>query len=99
MSMIRPNSGLKLAAQCWCDPETEDIEMDPRLAEAVAKRIGGLLDGLEDAWGLIANAYGGDWDLAQNPAWKPAAERWRDEVWHPALTKTIVKGDEHVDSV
>jgi hypothetical protein len=27
------------AAQCWCDPETESIVMDPILAEAVAKRI------------------------------------------------------------
>jgi len=27
------------AAQCWCDPETENIEMDVFLAEAVAKRI------------------------------------------------------------
>lgn len=33
----------------------------------------------EAAWGLIANAYGGNWDLA-TPAsgWKAAAERWRD---------------------
>lgn len=27
------------AAQCWCDPETENKEMDPVLAEAVARRI------------------------------------------------------------
>ena len=27
------------AAQCWCDTETENIEMDSVLAEAVAKRI------------------------------------------------------------
>jgi predicted butyrate kinase (DUF1464 family) len=29
----------QLAAQCWCDVETEKIEMDTALAEAVAKRI------------------------------------------------------------
>ena len=29
----------QLAAQCWCDKETEHIEMDVVLAEAVAKRI------------------------------------------------------------
>ena len=29
----------ELAAQCWCDPETEMIEMDARLAEAFAKRL------------------------------------------------------------
>ncbi len=28
-----------MAAQCWCDTETENIEMDVILAEAVAKRI------------------------------------------------------------
>jgi len=39
---------------------------------------------IELAWGLIANAYGGDWDSA-TPEWKEAAERWRDEHWHPLL--------------
>ena len=29
----------ELAAQCWCDEETKDREMDPVLAEAIAKRI------------------------------------------------------------
>ena len=29
----------QIAAQCWCDPDTENTEMDPILAEAVAKRI------------------------------------------------------------
>ena len=34
---------------------------------------------LESAWGIIANAYGGDWDLASpTSGWKEAAERWRD---------------------
>lgn len=28
-----------IAAQCWCDKETESIPMDSVLAEAVAKRI------------------------------------------------------------
>ena len=41
-------------------------------------------DGLESAWGIIANAYGGDWDTAP-PEWRKAAERWRDKVWHPSL--------------
>ena len=43
-----------------------------------------VIDGLELAWGLIANAYGGDWSQA-SPEWHTAAERWRDEVWLPAL--------------
>lgn len=38
-----------------------------------------LLDSQEAAWGIIANAYGGDWDLASEASgWKEAAERWRD---------------------
>lgn len=32
----------------------------------------------EEAWGIIANAYGGDWELASSE-WKTAAERWRDQ--------------------
>lgn len=29
----------QIAAQCWCDPETENKVMDTTLCEAVAKRI------------------------------------------------------------
>lgn len=39
---------------------------------------------LELAWGLIANAYGGDWKSAPDD-WRKAAERWRDEQYHPSL--------------
>ena len=35
----------------------------------------------EVAWGIIANAYGGDWDHA-TLEWKSAAENWRDEHWY-----------------
>jgi len=35
---------------------------------------------LEWAWGLIANAFGGNWDEASKE-WKKAAERWRDEYY------------------
>ena len=37
-----------------------------------------ITDTLELAWGLIANAYGGDWDKATDE-WREAAERWRDQ--------------------
>lgn len=43
-----------------------------------------LFAGLELAWGVIANAYGGDWNSAPE-VWRRAAIRWRDEVWFPAL--------------
>ena len=34
----------QIAAQCWCDSETENIEMDVVLAEAVARRISFWMD-------------------------------------------------------
>lgn len=37
-------------------------------------------DHLEAAWGIIANAGGGDW-TTQTPEWREAAERWRDELF------------------
>jgi hypothetical protein len=33
-----------LAAQSWCDPETQDRVMDPPLAEAFAKRLATWMD-------------------------------------------------------
>ena len=29
----------QIAAQCWCEPETQHLEMDTVLAEAVARQI------------------------------------------------------------
>jgi len=34
-------------------------------------------DAIDDAWGIIANANGGNWEQA-DPKWRQAAERWRD---------------------
>lgn len=45
-----------------------------------------LMDAMELAWGVIANAHGGNWDEAA-AEWRAAAERWRDEHWHPALDR------------
>ena len=33
------NKAQQIAAQCWCDPETSHIVMDPALANAFAKRL------------------------------------------------------------
>jgi len=43
---------------------------------------------LYDAWGLIANACGGDWNAADDlsPGWRDAAEKWRDR-WHETLNE------------
>ena len=37
--------------------------------------------GTMEAWGIIANAFGGNWNLA-SPEWREAAERWRDRWLH-----------------
>jgi hypothetical protein len=38
-----------------------------------------MLHAVEIAWGIIANASGGNWDHPDNSrGWKQAAERWRD---------------------
>ncbi len=78
------NNAKELATSCWHTEETNTIATDSRLAKAVAKVIESLLERIiqlelseELAWGLIANAYGGDWDQASLD-WKMAAERWRD---------------------
>jgi hypothetical protein len=36
-----------------------------------------LSDAVEDAWAIIANVSGGDWDK-QSPQWRAAARRWHD---------------------
>lgn len=41
-------------------------------------------DLLEEAWGLIANSYDGDWPTAPRD-WHAAAVRWRDK-YHKTLT-------------
>lgn len=36
-----------------------------------------LANGVEEAWGIIANASGGNWSR-ESPEWQDAAVRWRD---------------------
>ena len=42
-------------------------------------------DLIEYAWGIIANAGGGNWDT-QTDEWRKAAERWRDQ-YHAILSE------------
>lgn len=46
-------------------------------------------DLLYEAWGVIANACNGNWDL-ERPEWKEAAVRWRDK-WHKTLNAPAPK--------
>ena len=47
---------------------------------------GELLDLLSDAWGIIANAGGGDW-TTQTKQWQRAATQWRDDYHALAFLK------------
>jgi hypothetical protein len=59
-----------------------DMEIDASNPFGMMKQVVAEVDRLrqseELAWGLIANAYGGDWDKATSE-WSSAARRWRDE--------------------
>lgn len=45
-----------------------------------------LMDVVMNAWGVIANAGGGDW-TTETPTWQQVAARWRDEQFHPLVLK------------
>lgn len=55
-------------------------EYEPTEEEAATAA---MFDALEDAWGVIANAHGGEWGLAE-PDWVQAAVRFR-EKWNAIL--------------
>lgn len=54
--------------------------MDPMFVKAVGEVIADAVDdcvkGLDSAWGLIANAGGGDWEK-ETPEWRTTATRWK----------------------
>lgn len=59
------------------DPTTAAIEANNAEREQMWAQ-------LDAAWGLIANASGGDWSK-QSPEWVAAAERWRDGYSTPTM--------------
>ena len=81
--MEKSESAMGVAARLWCEPTTERIGFRPELALVIAGRVDRYHDLIEGAWGIIANAGGGDWDLA-TPEWRLAALRWRD-LYHAML--------------
>ena len=54
---------------------------------------------MDFAWTIIANAGGGDWSK-EHPDWVKAAEKWRDEMWHPLIHPPMISaaGDAGVKS-
>ena len=43
--MAATTESLQLAAQCWCDPRTENTVMDPVLAEVFAEQLDRVTEG------------------------------------------------------
>lgn len=82
--MKLPMEAIVIAAQCWCDPRTENIEMDSRLAEVFAERLVAehqrLMEIVEFGWGIIANANGGNWETLSQE-WKEAAWRFEKQFY------------------
>ena len=73
-----------------------EIQLMVELCETSLKTIEVRDALLKRAWGIIANAYGGDWDLASDASgWKKAAEKWEDEYFR-AMPPSI-KGSEKCD--
>lgn len=69
-------------------------ERDSLRAElaGVVKENETLLDSLNYAWSVIANAGGGDWSR-EHIDWQRAAEKFRDECFHPALSRNKEGGE------
>lgn len=77
---MNKNTAIEMAAQIWCRPTTQQIEMDTRLAEQFAITLKEECDNreqaLEAAWNIICNVSGGDWQK-QSAEWQTAAEAMR----------------------
>jgi len=71
----------KFAFTGW-DGELNEIEREV-IDHSQPKVNGPTDDLLETAWVIIANSYGGNWDMAGKD-WREAAERWRDK-YHETL--------------
>lgn len=73
------------------------VERNAKLAEvaeaerdALRGRVAAMLSDIEAAWGIIANAGGGDW-LKESPEWVVAAMKWRDR-YHATLRSLSPSG-------
>jgi len=51
---------------------------EPRWWKHPAETVDSMLNELEAAWGIIANAGGGDWNN-ESAEWRDAASKWRDK--------------------
>ncbi len=66
--------------------ERDRVRAQVAMLREALEEITRLMDGMEAAWGVIANASGGDWSR-ETEVWQDVARRWRDEHWHPSLDR------------
>lgn len=71
-----------------------DAKMARDLYDTIMKPA--IPDMLEQAWNIIANAglHQGGWDAA-HPEWIEAAAKWRDESYHPWLSRHVAGWRRH----
>ncbi len=71
-----------------CGDAADEIERLEAENFRLATEIERLMEGMELAWGLLAN--GQYWDRTDGRRygeWNEARVKWRDEHWHPALER------------
>lgn len=68
-------------------PSTEVADATEQIIATYGDENPSAFDLCETAWGVIANAYGGNWEDASDE-WREAAERWRD-LWHGLLDREL----------
>lgn len=74
--------------QHWWPARIRQLDQERKDWKRWCSEAEGNSEMMEAAWGLIANAYGGDWNKASEASgWKVAAERWRDH-YHGASRGT-----------
>jgi hypothetical protein len=73
-----PDCGAELYEKCWGNGGWAKTDKATDRSHHDSDCVKRLRDAIDDAWGIIANAQGGNWDQA-SPEWRQAAERWRDQ--------------------
>lgn len=81
------------AMEAWSSPANKNKPMDSELVNAFTDilryEVAPLEDELEAAWGIIANAGGGDW-RKESVDWREAAAKWRDR-YHTLLKPVFLR--------